>query len=188
MKYISTRNRLIADDFLTATLKGLAPDGGLYQPECFPEFSDETIKKIFQAKQIAEVGKILFQPFVSEIPEKQLSSIFHNSLNFSVPLIHLHKNIYLLELFHGPTFAFKDVGARCMAGLLGYFLQAWDKQLDILVATSGDTGSAVAHGFYGVPGIRVFVLYPSGRISFQQEQQITTLGGNIFPLENRWQF
>ncbi len=183
MNYSSTRDGHLKDNFLTAVLHGLAADGGLYVPAFFPEMIDAEKKLFFQANSCAEVGSILLKNFLEDLPEKILKKILDESLNFPMPLVQLDKNIYLLEVFHGPTLAFKDVGARCMARLLAFYLDNQQQKLAILVATSGDTGSAVAHGFYGLPRLRVFVLYPKGRISLQQEQQITTLGGNIFPLE-----
>src|SRR6185436_19078121 len=118
-----------------------------------------------------------------EIPEASLKTIIDHTIQFDAPLVEIEKNIYALELFHGPTMAFKDFGARFMSQLLGYFAKQQDREITILVATSGDTGSAVANGFLNVPGTRVIVLYPSGKVSEIQEKQFTTLGKNITALE-----
>ncbi|MEX2363024.1 MAG: threonine synthase, partial [Balneolaceae bacterium] len=128
-------------------------------------------------------------PFIEgEIPDEQLSEILDETLNFELPLFEVDEDFYSLELFHGPTFAFKDVGARFLARCLGYFSQKEDQKLTVLVATSGDTGSAVAQGFYGIPNIEVVILYPSGKVSRFQEQQMATLGKNITALEIKGTF
>jgi threonine synthase len=132
---------------------------------------------------LAHIGVAATSPFIGDIDAHVLRRSVQRALSFRIPLVHLRANLYLLELFHGPTLAFKDVGARFMAVMLGYFLEEEQDQLTIIVATSGDTGSAVAHGFYEVPRIRVFILYPSGKISRLQEQQMTTLGKNIHAVE-----
>ena len=123
-----------------------------------------------------------------DIPEKDLEKITRESFNFAAPLVKLDKNLYVLELFHGPTLSFKDFGARFMARAMNYYLTKSKQKLNIIVATSGDTGSAVAAGFYGLPNIRVFILYPSKRISKLQEQQIATWGKNIVALEVKGDF
>src|SRR5579863_8232174 len=138
----------------------------------------------FRALPFTEVCFRVVKPFAApEVPEELLQRIVAEAMNFPVQLVSLSPGLHVLELFHGPTLAFKDFGARFMARLMGYFVRGEDRALTVLVATSGDTGSAVAHGFLGVPGIRVVILYPSKRISEAQEKQFTTLGENITALE-----
>jgi threonine synthase len=129
------------------------------------------------------VAAEVLSAFIDDIPREEIRAMVERAFNFPIPLIRLEPNLFLLELFHGPTLAFKDVGARFMARALSYFLEREEQKLTIAVATSGDTGSAVAHGFFNVPNISVFVFYPSGKISRLQEQQMTTLGGNIHAVE-----
>lgn len=185
MKYYSTNGKAPLASLKDAVIKGLAPDGGLYMPERIP-----TIPKAF----FNNLGEMTFQEiayvvantlFGEDIDSDQLKTIVYDALNFPIPLKKVEDNIYVLELFHGPTLAFKDVGARFMARLLGYFNGKDDdgKDVNVLVATSGDTGSAVANGFLNVPGVNVFVLYPKGKVSRLQEMQFATLGANIHPLE-----
>lgn len=184
MKYYST-NRKAADATLEeAVVKGLASDRGLFMPrEIKPlpqEFYDHIEELSFQeiAYRVADAF------FGEDIPADTLKQIVYDTLSFDVPLVKVTDNIYSLELFHGPTLAFKDVGARFMARLLGYFIRKeGKKEVNVLVATSGDTGSAVANGFLGVEGIHVYVLYPKGKVSEIQEKQFTTLGRNITALE-----
>ena len=126
--------------------------------------------------------------FIKDIPESELKRIVKDAFNFGVPLKKISENLYVLELFHGPTLAFKDFGARFMARLMDYYLRRNKKNLNIIVATSGDTGSAVARGFYGLSNIKVFVLYPSKRVTELQEKQIATLGGNVVALEIKGSF
>lgn len=178
MKYISTNGSGPAVGFREALFTGLAPDGGLYVPASMPAPGAPLRPSSLVDACIRTAG-----PFADEIPAADLASIAAAALSFPVPLVQLEEDLYLLELFHGPTFAFKDVGARFMALCLSYFLAQEQRNVTLLVATSGDTGSAVAHGFAGVPRIDVFVLYPSGKISTLQEHQMTTLGGNIHALE-----
>ena len=166
-----------------AVLKGLAPDNGLYMPETIPvfpkEFFDSLPDKSFQ--QIAfEVAQAFLQ---DDVPADELKRMIEHTITFDAPLVEVEKNTFALELFHGPTLAFKDFGARFMSQLLGYFAKEEKREIVILVATSGDTGSAVANGFLGVPGTKVVVLYPSGKVSDIQEKQFTTLGQNITALE-----
>jgi threonine synthase len=189
MRFYSTNNREHVVDARTAVLSGLAPDGGLYMPEIIPRLPE----KFFQAlprTSLQEIGFEVASVFLSDVvPPQKLREIVDDALNFSIPLVPIapapnaRSSISVLELFHGPTLAFKDVGARFMARLMSYFVRDERRELTILVATSGDTGSAVASGFYRVPGIRVVVLYPRGRISKLQEAQMTTLGENIMALE-----
>lgn len=166
-----------------AVLRGLAEDGGLYMPTKIPQLSPEFFKKISDLtfQEIAfEVSRTLIQ---GAVPDQDLKKIIKDTLNFDAPILEVSKNIYSLELFHGPTLAFKDFGARFMSRLMAYFLKDSKEETTILVATSGDTGSAVAHGFLNVPNIKVIILYPSGKVSELQEKQLTTMGGNISALE-----
>jgi threonine synthase len=166
--------------FRDALFSGLAPDGGLYVPDRLPAVDQMSSG---HAPDFPGVAFDVTLPFIDDIPPAALRSIASSALTFPVPLTKLTSNIFLLELFHGPTLAFKDVGARFMANALGYFLEKEKDHLSLVVATSGDTGSAVAHGFFGIPRIDVYILYPSGKISALQEQQMTTLGGNIHAIE-----
>ncbi|GET33679.1 threonine synthase [Prolixibacter bellariivorans] len=183
MKYYSTNNEAPNVDLRTAVTEGLAPDRGLYMPERIVPLPEWFFKEMesFTFREIAfEVAKHFFG---EDIPEADLREIVFDTLSFDAPLVHVRDSIYSLELFHGPTLAFKDVGARFMARLLGYFLSQQKGKVNVLVATSGDTGSAVANGFFNVPGIHVYVLYPKGKVSEIQEKQFTTLGHNITALE-----
>lgn len=166
-----------------AVFKGLPDDNGLFMPENIPTLPSSFIENLrnYSFKEIAfEVSKALFN---GAIPESDLEKIIENSITFPAPVVSLNSNIHVLELFHGPSLAFKDFGARFMAQLMSYFNKNEDKELTILVATSGDTGGAVAAGFLKTPGIRVIILYPSGKVSPLQEKQLTTLGHNIQALE-----
>lgn len=166
-----------------AVVRGLAPDGSLFVPASIPKLPADFFNRL-AGMSITEIGfNVAHCFFGEELPEKDLRGVIDRACNFDAALRKLDDQISVLELFHGPTLAFKDFGARFMAELLGYFKRQDETSLTILVATSGDTGSAVASGFYNVPGIKVVVLYPSGKISPIQEQQITTLGGNISALE-----
>ncbi len=182
MKFISIKGESPAVSFREALFNGQAPDGSLYVPELLPKLPAEFVSGLHE-KPYHEIAFEMLSLFLDEIPAPDLKKIIGQSFTFPIPLVHLEENLYLLELFHGPTLAFKDVGARFMANALSYFLQEEECEITILVATSGDTGSAVAHGFYNVPNISVYVLYPSGKISRLQEQQMTTLGGNIHAIE-----
>ena len=164
-------------------LRGLAPDGGLYMPVEIARHSPEELEE-FRKLPFTEVCFRVVKPFATpDVPEEVLWQIVSEAINFPVKLVSLSAGLHILELFHGPTLAFKDFGARFMARLMGYFVRGESRPLTVLVATSGDTGSAVAHGFLGVPGIRVVILYPSKRISEAQEKQFITLGENITALE-----
>lgn len=184
MIFYSTNKTAPLASLQEAVVKGLAPDKGLYMPEKITLLPQQFFDKIghFELTDIAKTVASAF--FGEDIPKEKLDEIVSDTLNFDIPLVKVEDSIYVLELFHGPTFAFKDVGARFMARMLSYFVQE-QKQDDVkvLVATSGDTGSAVANGFLGVKGIQVFVLYPSGKVSEIQEAQFTTLGQNIVALE-----
>jgi len=184
MKYYSTNKQSQDVNLQEAVVKGLAPDKGLYMPEKIKQlpqsFYDNIDNLSFQ-----EIAYTIADAFFGEdIEAETLKKIVYDTLSFDTPLVHVTDNIYSLELYHGPTLAFKDVGARFMARLLSYFIQKQGQtDVKVLVATSGDTGSAVANGFLGVEGIEVFVLYPKGKVSPIQECQFTTLGQNIAALE-----
>ena len=188
MKYYSTNKQSPLIDFKAATIQGQAPDKGLYFPEYIPQVSEELIKNIEQYSNEAIAYEVI-KPYVGDcIPENDLKKIVEETINFSIPLISINEQIASLELFHGPTLAFKDVGARFMSRCLGYFVKDQNKKVTVLVATSGDTGGAVANGFYDVPGVDVVILYPSGKVSSVQEKQLTTLGKNIHALEVKGSF
>ena len=182
MKFRSILNDHPLVSFREALFRGIAPDGSLYVPEAIPalpagiKFSDATLSLPWVASQVLST-------YIEEISSEQIQTMVDRAFSFPIPLVRLEDGLYLLELFHGPTLAFKDVGARFMASALSFFLEQEQRELTIAVATSGDTGSAVAQGFLNVPHISVFVLYPSGKISALQEQQITTVGGNIHAIE-----
>lgn len=183
MKYYSTRSKSSTATLKEAVIQGLAPGGGLFMPEYIPVLTRMELEKIRKA-DLAGIGVILAQKlFGEDVPADELEKIVRDALNFDTPLVEVAENIYALELFHGPTLAFKDVGARFMARLLQYFTRGESETVHVLVATSGDTGSAVANGFLGMDGIRVHVLYPSGQVSPLQEKQFSTLGENITALE-----
>ena len=184
MKYYSTNKEAPTATLEEAVVKGLAPDKGLYMPENIHKlptaFFDNIENMSFQGIAF-EVAKAFFG---DDVETSALKDIVYDTLSFDVPAINIEDNIYSLELFHGPTLAFKDVGARFMARLLQYFIKKeGQKSITVLVATSGDTGSAVANGFLGVEGIHVDVLYPKGKVSKIQESQFTTLGKNITAIE-----
>lgn len=189
MKLYSTNKKSKKVSFKEAVLKGLADDGGLYMPEKIPRLSEDFLKNLNPLTPFTEIAlKVSKTFFENEIPDKDLKKIVEEAINFDAPLIETKidlpgKNypIYCLELFHGPTLAFKDFGARFMARLMAYFRET--PEITILVATSGDTGSAVASGFLKVPGFRIILLYPSGKVSQIQEQQLATIGENITALE-----
>jgi threonine synthase len=183
MRYRSTGRQAPLTSLRGAVLRGLAPDGGLYMPAEIARRSPEELEE-FRRLPFTEVCFRVVRPFAGpELPEEVLWQVVSEAINFPVKLVSLSPGLHILELFHGPTLAFKDFGARFMARLMGYFVRGETRPLTVLVATSGDTGSAVAHGFLGVPGIRVVILYPSKRISEAQEKQFTTLGENITALE-----
>jgi len=189
MKYYSLNKQAAVVDFAMATVLGQAPDKGLYFPETIPQVSKELIENIDNYSNEAIALEII-SPYIGDtIPKAELERIVNETVNFEIPLVKITDNISSLELFHGPTFAFKDVGARFMSRCLGYFathsasLRASKEKVTVLVATSGDTGGAVANGFYNVDGVEVVILYPSGKVSSVQEKQLTTLGNNIHALE-----
>lgn len=183
MKYFSTNKQSAMASFKEATIRGQAPDKGLYFPEQIPQLERPFFEKI---KNISneEIAFTVIKPYVGdEIPDEKLFQIVSETIAFPIPLVKVSDNIFSLELFHGPTLAFKDVGARFMSRCLGYFLKNEKRKVTVLVATSGDTGGAVASGFYEVAGVEVVILYPSGKVSTVQEKQLTTLGKNIHALE-----
>ncbi len=183
MKYYSTNNKNHQVDLKEAVFKGLALDRGLYMPERFPFLEKDFFKRI-RSMSFPELSfEVALALFGEDIPQSELRKINDDALNFDTPLVQINDSTYSLELFHGPTLAFKDVGARYMARMLAYFTRGYQKEIHVLVATSGDTGSAVANGFLGVEGIKVHILYPKGLVSYLQEKQFTTLGQNITALE-----
>lgn len=183
MLFYSTNNKDYKVNSRQAVIHSLAPDKGLYMPERIPTLSDDFIKNLSQTS-FQDIAFTISQTFLcDDIPEGDLRSIIEKAVTFPAPVVKLNDKIYSLELWHGPSLAFKDFGARFMAALMSYFISHENKKLTILVATSGDTGGAVASGFLKVPNIDVFVLYPSGKVSFLQEKQLTTLGNNITALE-----
>ncbi len=188
MLYYSTNKKSPKVNFRDATIQGQAPDGGLYFPEALPVLDKKWLSDL-KTMTKAEVAFKVIRPYVGDtISDKDLRSICEHTVNFNFPLVKVREDIYSLELFHGATLAFKDVGARFMSRCLGYFSKGGDKKVTVLVATSGDTGSAVANGFLGVEGVEVVILYPSGKVSKIQELQLTTLGKNITALEVQGSF
>ena len=183
MNFYSLNKQSPEVNFKTATIHGQAPDKGLYFPEQIPQVNKELIRNIENISN-EEIAFEVIKPYVGNtISEEDLFNIVKDTINFSIPLVKVTDAIASLELYHGPTLAFKDIGARFMSGCLGYFVKDGDKKVTVLVATSGDTGGAVAHGFYNVEGVDVVILYPSGKVSSVQEKQLTTLGKNIHALE-----
>ena len=188
MQYFSTNKISTVVNFKQATINGQAPDKGLYFPEKIPQLNPDLIKNIKQYSNEAIAYEVI-KPFVADtIPQAVLKNIVEETVNFPIPLVPITENIFSLELFHGPTLAFKDIGARFMSRCLGFFVKDQPKKVTVLVATSGDTGGAVANGFYDVPNIEVIILYPSGKVSTVQEKQLTTLGKNIHALEVKGTF
>ena len=183
MNFYSLNKQSPEVSFKDAVIKGIAPDRGLYFPENITPLPASFFKNIEELSN-QEIAFNAIHQFVSEdIPNDTLKAILANVLDFDFPVVQLEKNVASLELFHGPTMAFKDVGARFMANCLGYFSKNESNEVTVLVATSGDTGGAVANGFLGVEGVKVVILYPSGKVSDIQERQLTTLGQNITALE-----
>ena len=189
MKYYSLNKQSPVVDFAAATMQGQAPDKGLYFPQTIPQVSKELIEKIENCSN-EEIAFEIISPYIGDtIPKEVLEKIVSETVNFEIPLVKITEDIFSLELFHGPTLAFKDIGARFMSRCLGYFathsasLRDSKEKITVLVATSGDTGGAVANGFYNVDGVEVVILYPSGKVSSVQEKQLTTLGKNIHALE-----
>ncbi|HLO82000.1 MAG TPA: threonine synthase [Chitinophagaceae bacterium] len=183
MKYYSLNKQSEIVDFREATILGQAPDKGLYFPESIPQHGFTSVESL-QGLAPEEIGFRVMKPYVDPmIPDAHLKRIIKETLSFDIPLVRINENIFSLELYHGPTLAFKDVGARFMSRCLGYFSKEKKEKIIVLVATSGDTGGAVADGFHGVEGVEVVILYPSGKVSPVQELQLTTYEGNIHALE-----
>ncbi len=183
MRYRSTLHRSPEVSLRDAVLHGSAPDGGLYMPVEMPCLESDYLEHL-PSLTFHEIAQDVGELFCGdEVPAQVLMNIVTEAFNFPVPLISLNERLHILELFHGPTLAFKDFGARFMARLMAYFVAESGKELTVIVATSGDTGSAVAQAFLGVSGIHVVILYPAGRVSSAQEKQLTTLGENITALE-----
>ena len=185
MIYHSTRNKDYIADSAQAVLEGLAPDGGLFMPERIP-MVDMAMVETEAEKSYADMALYLAGLLFEDVPTADLERVVRDAYDFPIELNQLADNFSTLELFHGPTYAFKDFGARFMGRMTGLLNEGGP--LTILTATSGDTGSAVAHGFYGVEGVRVVILYPEGKVSPLQEAQMTTLGGNIYPLRVKGNF
>jgi len=183
MNYFSLNNNAPIATFETAVRKGLAPDKGLYFPEHIEPLEASFLDSIENYSDAEIAFQSIKQFICPEIPEYDLKQIISETLSFDFPVVEIEEGISTLELFHGPTMAFKDVGARFMARCLGYFNKDNNEEVTVLVATSGDTGGAVASGFLAVKGVRVVILYPSGKVSHVQEKQLTTLGQNITALE-----
>lgn len=183
MQLYSTKNKSNTVSLPEAVFKGLPEDNGLYMPTRIPTLPQDFIKNLDQYS-FQDIGFTICKHLIGDtIPDNDLEKIIQNAITFPAPVVKLDDQKYILELFHGPSLAFKDFGARFMAQLMSYFNQESDKDLVILVATSGDTGGAVAAGFLNTPGIEVVILYPSGKVSPLQEKQLTTLGNNISALE-----
>jgi threonine synthase len=183
MLYYSLNSPSTRVTFKEATIRGQAPDKGLYFPETVPTLPKEFFANIGSSSR-EDIAFRVIRPFTGDtLPEQELRRIVAETINFDFPLVPVTDNTWSLELFHGPTLAFKDVGARFMSRCLGYFVRGNDRPVTVLVATSGDTGGAVASGFYDVEGVEVVILYPSGKVSSVQELQLTTLGKNIRALE-----
>ncbi|PRX55386.1 threonine synthase [Flagellimonas meridianipacifica] len=183
MRYYSLNNPKQTTSFKEAVVQGIAPDRGLYVPERISKLTDSFFQNIDELSQHEIAFQAIHQFVQEDIPDSTLKEILEKVLDFEFPVIPIEENISTLELFHGPTMAFKDVGARFMANCLGHFSQDRSSEVTVLVATSGDTGGAVANGFLGVEGVRVVILYPSGKVSEIQEKQLTTLGQNIVAME-----
>ena len=182
MQFVSTNDAYAKASFKNAVLRGIPKDGGLFVPDTIPELDDSILNDV-HSFNIQELAYNILAPFTGEdLSEEQLKRIIAHTFQFAIPLVRIgHSDIHALELFHGPTWAFKDVGARFLAGCLSEWKTAGEENI-ILVATSGDTGGAVANGFYQQEGIKVVILYPAGRVSPLQEMQIAGLGGNITAL------
>ncbi len=188
MNYYSLAGKSPLVDFKEATISGQAPDKGLYFPENIPVY-DASFFTSLKSMSTEDMAYKVIRPFVGDaIPEDKLFEIVSETVHFPIPLKHITKDISVLEMFHGNTLAFKDIGARFMSRCLGYFVKDSQRRVTVLVATSGDTGGAVADGFYDVEGIDVVILYPSGKVSNVQEKQLTTLGKNIRAIEVKGTF
>jgi threonine synthase len=183
MKFYSTQNPAHQVNLAEAVIKGLAPDQGLYMPERIPRLGPELVAKLGEMS-FREIGyEVIGALFSENLTATQIRELVDHTLVFDAPLVAVEEDIYSLELFHGPTLAFKDFGARFCSKLMSMLLADSDKKVRVLVATSGDTGSAVANGFLGVEGVEVIILFPKGKVSELQEKQFTTLGQNVICLE-----
>lgn len=180
--YYSTNHQADTVTFQEALFQGLAPDGGLYFPDQFPRFSADELKALHGASLPEVAQHVLQKWFGDEIPAEAIAQIARDAQHFPIPLRQVG-NMTIMELFHGPTLAFKDVAAQNLPRLMSHFLQQESRQVTLLVATSGDTGGAIAHGFSNVPNINVYVLFPKGRVSDLQEEQLTRVADNITPVE-----
>ncbi|WP_421807634.1 threonine synthase [Flagellimonas sp.] len=183
MKFYSLNHQHIRASFKEAVIAGIAPDKGLFFPEKITPLNTDFFETIEKLSNHEIAFKAIHQFVSDDIPDEVLKEIIANTLDFEFPVVDIEKNVASLELFHGPTMAFKDVGARFMANCLGYFSQGHKQDVTVLVATSGDTGGAVANGFLGIDGVKVVILYPDGKVSEIQEKQLTTLGQNIEAME-----
>ncbi|WP_421809037.1 threonine synthase [Flagellimonas sp.] len=183
MKFYSLNDSQIKATFKESVIAGIAPDKGLYFPERITPLPTDFFEHIDELSHHEIAFRAIHQFVSDDIPDTILKEIIANTLDFDFPVVDIEENVGTLELFHGPTMAFKDVGARFMANCLGYFSQGETTEVTVLVATSGDTGGAVANGFLGVDGVNVVILYPSGKVSDIQEKQLTTLGQNIVAME-----
>ncbi len=183
MNYYSTQDKNLRATLRDAVIQGLAPDNGLYMPIEIPQLSTDFFETL-STKTFNEIGLDVARNLLGDdLNDAVLHKIISHTLQFDAPLVEVEKDVFSLELFHGPTLAFKDFGARFLSGLLSHFASQQDREITILVATSGDTGGAVANAFLNVAGTRVVVLYPAGKVSEVQEKQFTTLGGNITAIE-----
>lgn len=183
MKFYSLNDHNLQASFKEAVIAGIAPDKGLYFPESITPLPADFFGNIEKLSNHEIAFKTIHQFVNEDISDEALKAIIANTLDFDFPVVNIEENVATLELFHGPTMAFKDVGARFMANCLGHFSQGEKQNVTVLVATSGDTGGAVANGFLGVDGVKVVILYPSGKVSEIQEKQLTTLGQNIEAME-----
>ena len=183
MNFYSTNDPGHKVSLKEAVIRGLAPDQGLYMPEKIPTLSHSFFEQLPQMS-FQEIGyEVISALFSGDLTRKQIMELVDHTLSFDAPLVKVEEGIYALELFHGPTLAFKDFGARFCSKLMSMLMEGEERKIRVLVATSGDTGSAVANGFYKVPGVEVVILYPKGKVSELQEKQFTTLGENISCLE-----
>lgn len=187
MYFYSTNDHSHRVCFREAVLNGIAPDGGLYLPSEIPSLKKTFLESLTQPN-FQQISFDIAELFVDHISADDLQTIVEQTITFDTPLKQVGEDVYVLELFHGPTLAFKDFGARFLANIMAYYNRKEEKEIIILVATSGDTGSAVAHGFYEKTGIKIGLLYPSGMVSTIQEQQLTTMGKNIFSFEVKGTF
>jgi len=183
VKYFSTKNKIRAYSLEEAVLMSLPPDNGLFMPEKIAQLRPEFIANL-KNENVASIGYEISKSLLGEdIPHDVLKKICDEAFNFPVNVVNVHNNTFVCELFHGPTLAFKDFGARFMSRVMSYLNRKHTTPLTILVATSGDTGGAVADGFFNVEGIEVYILYPSGGVSELQEKQLTTYRNNIHAIE-----